>query len=207
MEYIENINLLQFEENYEGRILVASPTLNGTPFEKSLIYIFSHDANGARGVIFNEEVGILSAIDIITAGNEAGDKEGVAVKKIKAPKQYSVLYGGPVYPDSFLILSMNKRQEKEFDKLPRLTVFIEIKDFLINVVMGKEKSKFLLFKGITAWDEGQLESEVYENSWIVADVSKELLFSRKIKYKWHYIVDKLGLTDNFKNIVSYHGCA
>jgi len=208
MEYMDNNNYLGFEENYEGRILIATPALHGTRFEKAIIYVFAHDENGASGVIVNHEVGRLSSADILSANQEIG---GVAShfknEKCKENSDYSVMDGGPVYEDSFLILSMDRKQEKEFKECPRLTVLVDIKDFLLNAVNGKEKSKFLIFKGITAWEGGQLEREVSDNSWVVADVTKEILFSKRIKNKWNYVVKQIGLSNNFNNIVSYHGCA
>ena len=49
----------------EGKILVASPRLEDRFFEKSLIYIFMHDKNGALGVILNHEIGSVSNHELL----------------------------------------------------------------------------------------------------------------------------------------------
>ena len=43
-------------ESLEGRILVATPSLNASYFEKTVIYIYAHDEEGALGTIINKKL-------------------------------------------------------------------------------------------------------------------------------------------------------
>ena len=45
---------MDFEEGYlEGKLLVAMPEMKGSCFEESVIYVCSHNEEGAMGVIIN----------------------------------------------------------------------------------------------------------------------------------------------------------
>ena len=41
-------------ENYKGRLLISSPEIAGDLFDKSVILICEHDANGTMGFIVNK---------------------------------------------------------------------------------------------------------------------------------------------------------
>ena len=41
-------------ENYKGKLLISSPEISDGVFDKSIILICEHDANGTRGFILNK---------------------------------------------------------------------------------------------------------------------------------------------------------
>jgi putative transcriptional regulator len=185
-------------ESLEGRLLVSSLTLDGTFFQKALIYICAHDDKGAIGVIINhpskESINLKDYIpkDAISKG----------VKNKKIP----LLTGGPVESERLLILSLSKEQEKDFDKLPRVTIYTETENFLHDYAFGFIKDKFIVIKGFAAWDPGQLEKEITSNSWLVTSPTADVLFSQKMKNKWEKVVESMGVK-NLTNLVNYTGNA
>jgi len=40
--------------SFKGHFLIATPELNQTPFEHSVIYMLSHDDEGAMGLVINK---------------------------------------------------------------------------------------------------------------------------------------------------------
>ena len=205
-------------QSLEGKILVASPHINDQNFEQSLIYVCMHDENGAVGVIINQRIGKIAEIDL---NNYIRDFQSIIVKKGKSnikitdksgnikgknTKNYPVLFGGPVYSDRIVVLSLTKEQEKSFTERQNLTLYTDMVTFLKEYVGGKNYKKILFAKGIAAWNPAQLEEEISENNWFVVPASVDLLFSQRSKSKWESIIKNLGI-NNYYNLVGYSGKA
>lgn len=189
-----------FRECCEHRVLIATPFLNGTYFEHSLIYVCAHD-QGAVGVVFNKEMAIVKSEDIIEASNNR-------IAKSIMQKQYSVVIGGPLQENSVSFLYLEPQEGSKKAKNVAV-LYTEAEQFIKALQKTKKKAKFLVVRGITSWAPGQLESELQENSWIVADPDYNLIFSRKRKDKdkWKIMVESIGLKNKLTNIVGYCGMA
>ncbi len=187
----------------EGRMLVASKSLDGSCFEKSLIYICAHDENGAIGVIINREMGSISLKEIFES-QRVEQKQGIPAR---LNKRFPVLFGGPVETSRVIILSMNRDQEEHFTQWHSLTVHTDAENFLHDYVKGSHNNKFVVTQGLAAWDGDQLEHELSENAWLVMDLDDpKLIFSQRTKNKWKKAIEALGVR-NFDNLVSYSGHA
>ncbi|MDJ1304844.1 MAG: YqgE/AlgH family protein [Candidatus Midichloria sp.] len=203
-------------QSLEGKILVASPYINDQNFEQSLVYICMHDENGAVGVIINQRIGRIAEVDL---NNYIKDFQNLVVKKNRLTSQqmerlyspskrrnYPVLFGGPVYSDKIVVLSLTKEQEKSFAENQHLTLYTDMVTFLKEYISGKSHSKLLFAKGIAAWNPSQLEEEVSENNWFVVPASIDLLFSQRSKSKWEDLIKKFGI-EKYHNLVGYSGTA
>ena len=205
-------------QSLEGKILVASPHINDQNFEQSLIYVCMHDENGAVGVIINQRIGKIAEVDL---NNYIKDFQNLIIKRSKSnnkttdkldniknrnTKNYPVLFGGPVYSDRIVVLSLTKEQEESFSEHQNLTLYTDMVTFLKEYVGGKNYRKILFAKGIAAWNPSQLEEEISENNWFVVPASVDLLFSQRSKSKWENIIKDLGI-NNYYNLVSYSGKA
>ncbi|AEI88522.1 MAG: Putative transcriptional regulator, AlgH/UPF0301 family [Candidatus Midichloria mitochondrii] len=199
-----------------GKVLVASPYISDQNFEQSLVYICMHDENGAVGVIINQRIGRIAEADL---NNYIKDFQSLVVKKNRLTSQqmerlyspsrrrnYPVLFGGPVYSDKIVVLSLTKEQEKSFAENQHLTLYTDIVAFLKEYISGKSHSKLLFAKGIAAWNPSQLEEEVSENNWFVVPASIDLLFSQRSKSKWEDLIKKFGI-EKYHNLVGYSGTA
>ncbi|MBA8666919.1 YqgE/AlgH family protein [Holosporaceae bacterium 'Namur'] len=184
-------------ESLEGKLLVASKSLDGSCFERSLIYICAHDDKGALGIIINNKIGNFYIKDYV--GN-------AYVKPALKNKKVSIMFGGPIDQDRLIILSITKEQEKNFEYFPAVTIYTECKQFLQDYASGNNKDKFLLAKGFAAWEPNQLEQEIEENSWLIAPANLDILFSQKVKNKWLKMVESLGVK-SFLQLVNYTGNA
>ncbi len=196
--FFKNSNL--GARSLEGKMLVASPHMNDPFFEKALIYICAHDDSGIIGIIVNQQIGMVSIVDML----KNSDKEK-KTKNIK--KKYPVLFGGPVNSDLIIALSLTKTQEISFNEHGRADMHADAGTFLQDVLHGRNKpSKLILAKGVSAWDATQLESEISCNSWFIIEPSLQMLFSQKIKYKWDTVMKNLGV-NNMNYLVHYSGSA
>ncbi len=181
-----------------GKVLIATPSLNESIFERSLIFICAHDGDGAAGVIFNKPNAIITNKGIYDAFD--------LKRRFKVNKKYTIYTGGPAESEKLFILSASKEQETNFVKVPELTLYTNAEGFLLDVINSKNQDKFLICKGFCGWSAGQLEQEINENSWIVTDVDFKTIFAGKPAPKWEKLIKKVGIK-NPDRLVSYSGHA
>lgn len=185
-----NLDIFKIESNNvspkKGRILIAEPFLHGSYFNRAIVFLVEHNKHGSVGFILNKPVDF----QIVDFNNEF-------------PKYKNDLYvGGPVNIHSLYFLHTLGNQIpgsiKIMDNLYWGGDFEHVKK-LIN--SGKAKSSQIrFFLGYSGWDEGQLKQELEEDSWLVADISAELVINSNEEL-WKKMVKKQGgkykLWENF----------
>lgn len=184
----------------EGRLLIASDKLNDDPFfSEAVIYVCSHDSNGAMGVNIQKPIGEISKKELYSMH----DREYT----LKNNPKFPILYGGPVETDKLIVLCVHKSNEENFEENQQVTVYTDVNAFFLRYIEGKFDGKFLIARGISAWEPVQLEAEITSNDWIVGRTTLDTLFSKRIKNKWKHELKKFGGNFDFKNLVNYTGHA
>lgn len=142
---------------WTGRLLVATPVLRASPFERRVVLLLDHDADGSLGVVLNDplEVPVHSVLP--------GWAESVSAPDV-------LFGGGPVSTDAALAVGvlaaetpepLGWRQMYERVGLVDLDAPHEVVD---DAVIGLR-----VFAGYAGWSPGQLEDEVDEGCWLVVD--------------------------------------
>lgn len=175
-----------FEEDYlsidryspplTGKYLVASPELTDPNFHHTVIYLVHHDAEGAMGLVINR----LMAKGPVGKLLEAFGLEGNPASQA----QVKMHYGGPVEPDSSLVLHRsNYRNDTTMDIDDHLAV--SSSDNVLNdIAEGHGPAESLLILGYAGWGADQLENEITSGAWHVIDADETLLFDDDITTKW-----------------------
>ncbi|MFI4983896.1 MAG: YqgE/AlgH family protein [Rickettsiales bacterium] len=173
--------------------------MNDSVFSESIIILLAHDHNGAVGVVVNKNSG---AVDL-----DAVRKKYVIKKRLfMRTKTIPVGYGGPVEEKSLFVLSSNEKKGKIFTSDFKLTLFTNAEIYVADYLNGLNKNDFLIIRGYCSWASGQLEDEIFENSWIVTEPDYKIIFSAKNESKYLRIAKKNKLS-KLSNIVSYTGNA
>lgn len=165
---------------YSGCILIATPSLNDSLFERSVVLICEHDAKGAMGLIINKEspIRVRELRDIIPS--------------FKASKK-AFLVGGPVSPDEILVLHSIQhidQSKKILDENLFLTAHIK---FLTEGQESIQKQNFMeLFLGYSSWVSGQLEAEIERGSWVTSPYDHKMLWSTPMDRRWNKVMHNLG---------------
>jgi putative transcriptional regulator len=182
-----------------GMMLLASPALKDNVFEKAIIYICAHDSDGAIGLIINKPISDITLRELFAYQQE--------IPKKVPRRKFPVLTGGPINAEQFFALSIAPEQEKKFEQEQALIFHSDVDHFLEEYVKTNCKDKFIVAKGISMWEPGQLEYEIQENSWFVEPADERIIFSQRIKNKWGKLIHKLGIDRPTQNIVHYSGNA
>ncbi|GAA2367913.1 MULTISPECIES: YqgE/AlgH family protein [Gordonia] len=141
-----------------GSLLIASTALTGPTFARTVIYVIEHDEQGTLGVVLNR-MSDAAVYNVLPAWTEL------------AASPRAVFVGGPVATSSALCLGVAKTGV-DVSKQPRLhqvlgpVAMVDLDadpDELAQVLTGVR-----IFAGYAGWDAGQLDEELAEGSWIVA---------------------------------------
>ncbi len=161
----------------KGRILISEPFLPGNFFSRSTVLLVEYSATGAVGFILNKPFG--SKI------NELFDISPGIIPEI--------YIGGPVGNDSlFYIHTLGDKVEGSLqikDELYWGGNFEALKSVILSGNASGEQVKF--FVGYSGWSAGQLENEITENSWLVADVDTKMVMQSNRNF-WFESVKKAG---------------
>lgn len=158
-----------------GRLLVATPEIGDPRFAQTVIYIFSHNENGATGLVVNRPLAKGPISDLL---------KGVGDETEGASGEIVLHYGGPVEPGQGSVLHSDDYVGKEtlvVDGGLAVTVDIEI---LRSIARGKGPRRSLFALGYAGWAPGQLEAEIKAKAWFSIPAEEALIFDGDAKTKW-----------------------
>ncbi|HEX4079217.1 MAG TPA: YqgE/AlgH family protein [Rhizomicrobium sp.] len=169
----------------EGKLLIAMPGMTDPHFEKSVIFMCAHSAEGAMGIMINKPVAGLSFHDLV-------QKLELAVTP--STPNIPVLYGGPVETGRGFVLHTGDYESSEAT-LPvsedvSLTATLDI---LRAMADGRGPQHAIFALGYAGWRAGQIEDEIRRNGWIHCDSDPSLLFDPEPDAKWASALRKLGI--------------
>lgn len=168
-----------------GRLLIATPQMGDPRFSNAVIYICSHDRTGAMGIIINKPKDDLFLSDML--GNIGIEGE---VRVADSP----VLSGGPVDIDrGFVLHSADYFKSETSLKLSDTLHLTSTKDILEALVKEAAPSRAMLAIGYSGWGAGQIENEIKDNAWIVAETDEALIFDTDFENKWGKALESLGI--------------
>lgn len=168
------------------RLLVAMPSLQDGCFNRSVIYLCAHSPEGAMGVIVN------SLITTVTM-DEVLDQLSIP-HELKMP-DVPVHFGGPVEAHrGFILHSDDVVLDDSLVQGGGIALSANI-GMLKRIAEGSGPKHALLSLGYSGWAPGQLEAEIEAGSWIVAPVSREIVFSTDNEMKWALAAASLGIED------------
>jgi len=169
--------------NLTGKLLIASPsTESDSYFAKSVIYIIKSDLNGSVGVIVNSPFMTLNGS--VTVSNDSHNKENLEMK------DFHTYSGGPVDIERGFILQLQKGNNKS----ERIVVTSNLETLRkLSKKLSTAKNCIFIF-GHCGWEAGQLEEELRNNYWFIAEASKEIVFSVNDQTKWTKALENLKIT-------------
>jgi putative transcriptional regulator len=136
-----------------GRLLIAAPSLFDY-FRRTVVLVLEHTEDGAMGVVLNR----LSETPVADA---------VPALAELAPEGELVRVGGPVAPQSVVALG-------EFGDLSEAgTSVIGPLGTLDPEAANASLRRLRVYAGYAGWAPGQLDGELEQGAWIVADVDPE----------------------------------
>lgn len=179
--------------NLTHHFLIAMPGVEDEPFNRSVVYLCEHSERGALGLVINKPSDInlkalFEKVDLRLTRPELGAEP--------------VFHGGPVQTERGFVLHeavfANRDDQREAVYASTMTIpggleMTTSKDVLEALATGAGPRKVLVSLGYSAWGEGQLESELAENSWLTVGADPAVIFDTPIEQRYDRALALLGL--------------
>ena len=160
-----------------GRLLIAEPFLADPSFARSVVLLCEHGGEGTVGFSLNRPT-----------EHTLGDL---------LPEMYTpllpVFQGGPVQLDTLHMLHRNPLAfggTEVADGIYWGGSYEALQDCVLH--NSYQPIDLRLFVGYSGWGPGQLDKELEEGSWLVANVTPELIFETDPDALWRRAIDSLG---------------
>lgn len=170
-----------------GKLLLAMPGLGDPRFHKAVILICTHDENGAMGLVVNDQSLNLSFDKLM-------EQLKVTKDTILSPQIASipVHIGGPVDKGRGFMLHGHDFTHDETIRINDQFGVTGTLDALKHVTQGQGPDDMLFILGYAGWEAGQLDNELQQNAWLIADSHHDLVFKSENAEKWSLAVNTLG---------------
>jgi putative transcriptional regulator len=179
--------------NLTDHFLIAMPGLEDALFAKSVVYVCEHNAKGALGLVINKP----SDIDL----SGLFDKVNLPMERDDLAAQ-PVFHGGPVQTERGFVLHDQSVTPEDKAASPLYASTMSIpggmemttsKDVLEAIASGSGPRRVLVSLGYAAWGEGQLETELGENSWITVTADRRIIFDTPVAERYDKALALLGV--------------
>jgi putative transcriptional regulator len=162
----------------KGQLILDNGKLRGSFFQRTVILICQHDAEGAFGLVLNR-----------STQNKVG--EAVVANLPDTLKSETLFLGGPVQPQALSFLH-NDNYLPDANVMGNLSLGHSL-DSLVEI--GESFSPTLrlkIFAGYAGWSPGQLEDEMKRDTWMTHPATVDLVFHPKPDELWGLILKQKG---------------
>jgi len=179
--------------NLTHHFLIAMPGLDDATFARSVVYVCEHSERGALGLVINKpsDINLKGLFDKVQLPLGRDDLQ-----------RLPVFQGGPVQTDRGFVLhepffsEADKPEEPVYASTMSIPGGLEMttsKDVLEALSTGNGPRRVLVSLGYSAWGEGQLESELGDNSWLTVDADLAVIFDTPVDQRYDKALELLGL--------------
>jgi putative transcriptional regulator len=184
--------------NLTHHFLIAMPGLEDEAFARSVVYLCEHSARGALGLVINKpsDINLKKLFDKVELPLNRDDLSNTPV-----------FQGGPVQTERGFVLHESMAatssrgdapagEESIYASTMSIPGGLEMttsKDVLEALSTGAGPRRVLVSLGYSAWGEGQLESELAENSWLTVGADAAVIFDTPVEQRYDRALALLGL--------------
>jgi putative transcriptional regulator len=177
--------------NLTNHFLIAMPTMEDEVFGRSVVYMCEHSEKGALGLVVNKPSDIRIS--------NLFDKVELPLDRPDLASQ-PVYHGGPVQTERGFVLHDAVAGEAMAESVYASTLSIPgglemttSRDVLEALSSGAGPKRVFVSLGYASWGQGQLESELAENSWLTVEARPDIIFDVPIERRYDAALALLGL--------------
>jgi putative transcriptional regulator len=169
----------------DGHLLIAMPGMGDPRFDRAVIFLCAHSAEGAMGLIVNKPAADLKLRDLLAQ---------LKIEPQATSAEARVHFGGPVeHGRGFVLHSAEYGVEGSTLRVSPEFAMTATVDILQDMARGTGPRQALLALGYSGWGPGQLEGEIQANGWLTADAEPALVFGERDAGKWEAALKSLNI--------------
>ena len=173
----------------DGQLLLAMPAMTDKRFARAVIYLCAHSAEGAMGLIINQEAPHISFIELLEQLNIVAGNQGPRVTAMP------VHVGGPVETGrGFVLHSSDYVAADSTMRIGDQFCLTATIDILKAMAEHRGPKRSILALGYAGWSAGQLEREIQANGWLNCPADPDLVFDAELEDKYDEALSRIGVT-------------
>jgi putative transcriptional regulator len=167
-----------------GQLLIAMPNMRDPRFEKSVIYMCVHNAEGAVGLVVNRQIDSITFPDLLKQLN---------IEPADSAPNLPIHFGGPVETGRGFVLHSAEYGQTGTIMVGDMVGLTATVDILKDMAARRGPKNTLLALGYAGWGPGQLDGEIQQNAWLNVPADDGLIFDSAIDTKWARAIAKIGI--------------
>lgn len=157
-----------------GQFLLAMPGIGDPRFDRAVIAVCAHDAQGAIGIGIGATIAGLGLHDLFEQFDIApGDSPNAAIH-----------FGGPVDSRRGFVLHSPEWSGQDTINVAGRWALSGTIDILKSLADGTGPARWLVALGYAGWGEGQLDEEMTRHGWFNVPGDLGLLYDVDVDARW-----------------------
>ncbi len=179
----------------EGQLLIAMPSMGGEHFQRTVIFMCEHSAQGAMGLVLNRLAKQIDFRDLLRQ---------LCIEVPALRQEMHVHSGGPVESERGFVLHSTDYFQDSTLKVGDDIGLTATADILKSIASGEGPRHSMLALGYAGWAPGQLDAEIQANGWLHVSADFELVFDDDLGSKWERAIQKVGIDPSFLSMDAGH---
>ena len=178
------------QDAFKTALLLSMPQLQDPNFARTVVLLCEYNPEGAFGLVLNRPTRVAASEMVrleppIVGGNEM-----------------PLWIGGPVEPQRGWILLADE-PDTDF-KFIRDGLYLSTSQTLLREVLeARPAPRARVLAGYAGWGPGQLDEELAQSAWLMAEVDLDLVFDVAADMMWETAIRRLGADPS--SLTTSHG--
>lgn len=169
----------------KNQLLVATPSLQQTPFENTVIYVAHHGADGSMGFIINQPLHQLGFTDVARS-------MGIEDMMAQTRQQPIIYKGGPMENTRGFVLHSTEYTLQSSVKINADFTLSAQADIVGDIARGQGPKDFNFCLGYAGWAPGQLEAELKGTDWLILPATRQIVFETPAPNRYEAATHAIG---------------
>lgn len=166
-----------------GQILLAMPGIGDPRFERAVIAMCAHDAQGALGIGVGATISGLGLHELLQHFEiDPGDAPDAPVH-----------FGGPVEPRRGFVLHSTDWGGQDTVEVAGKWALSGTIDVLRAIAEGRGPSRWVVALGYAGWGEDQLDQEMTRHGWFNVPGDPAIIYDTQIEQRWERGFEAAGI--------------
>ena len=165
---------------FRPTLLLSMPQMQDPNFARTVVLLCDFLPDGAFGLVLNRPTDLVASEMVrldppVTRGN-----------------RLPLFLGGPVQPERGWILVGDQPDEPDFRTVVDGLYLSTSPQLLRRVLETRPEPRARVVAGYAGWGPGQLDEELAQSAWLMADVQLDLVFDVDAGVMWETAIRRLG---------------
>ena len=165
---------------FRPTLLLSMPQMQDPNFARTVVLLCDFLAEGAFGLVLNRPTD-LPASEMVRLEPPVMRGNGLPL-----------FIGGPVQPERGWILVGDPPDEPDFRTVIDGLYLSTSPQLLRRVLEARPEPRARVVAGYAGWGPGQLDEELAQSAWLMADVQLDLVFDVDATVMWETAIRRLG---------------